>query len=191
MNTNNSSLEALIQQRIDADTDFQTNLDSLPDEEKDQALADKKTEVSNTIFEEERQAKAKAEEIAKNQKIRAEKAEAEAKGPKKEEGFSLKDTRALQNVHDDDVDFVTNWAKTNKMEIADAVKDDDVKTVLRAHEEKRKTAEATNTGGGRRGTQGVPAEVLVEKANKGELKDDEMQKAARAVMEQRRAEAKT
>ena len=60
----------------------------------------------------------KAKELAKNQKIRAEKAEQELKALKKapeketpKNDMSLKDIRALSDVHDDDVDSVVDWAK--------------------------------------------------------------------------------
>ena len=109
---------------------------------------------------------------------------------KPEELLSLKDIRALATVHDDDVDFVTSWAKANKMDIDVALKDDDVKNVLSGRAERRKTAEATNTGGGRRGPTGVPDEALIDKANQGDLKDDEMQKAAKAIIEQRKKAAR-
>ena len=56
----------------------------------------------------------------------------EKETPKNE--FSLKDIRALSSVHDDDVDFVTSWAKVNNIDITDALKNDDVKTVLSGRE---------------------------------------------------------
>jgi hypothetical protein len=134
--------------------------------------------------------------IGQKVKIRAERDEfrAKAEPPKKEpamqekqsEGFSLKDSRALANVHDDDIDFVVNFANINKISISGAVKNDDVQVILKDHQEKRETAAATNTGGGRRGVSEVPDEVLIDKIKKGELDIDDMPKVARAIMEQRR-----
>jgi hypothetical protein len=124
----------------------------------------------------------KAKDYALNQKIRAEKAESELKKlksqpvkenetPKNE--MSLKDIRALNKVHDDDVDFVVGWAKTHNIEISDAVKDKDVLFVLKGHEEERKTAEAANTAKQPRGSSTVSDEAVLEKAQKGEEVDPE------------------
>jgi len=186
MTTNNSSLDALIQQKIDADTDFQANLDSLPDEEKDQALADKKAEVSNTIFEEERQSRAKAEEVAKNQKVRAEKAEAEAKKPKenetpKNEEYSLKDIRALSDVPDDLVDKVVGWARFNKIDIAIAKKSPEMQSAIKIYEEERRSAEAANTNPARKGSS-KSADALLDKleGDPSEIHVDDIQAAVRA-----------
>ena len=168
-----SSLETLIQEKISSDADFQTTLADLSDEEKEQAITEKRKELIEAEFTAKEEAKKKADEIALNQKIRAEKAEQELKKakpagdtepPKKSEGFSLKDIRALNSIHDDDVDFVTNWAKSNNMEIVDAVKHKDVQLVLKGHEEERKSAEASNTGGSRRATSKTTGADLHERA---------------------------
>lgn len=137
---------------------------------------------------------AKAQEYAKNQKIRAEKAEQELKALKKapaeketpKNEMSLKDIRALNKVHDDDVDFVTDWARAKKMEIADAVKDKDVQLILRGHEEERKTAEAANVGPAKRGTSKVSDEALLEKLDAGELPEEDIERAVKARIERKK-----
>ena len=117
----------------------------------------------------------KAKELAENYKVRAEKAEALAKSlkPKVEEKetpkneMSLKDIRALQDVHDDDVDFVVNWAKANNKTIAEARKDKDVQYVLSGHAEERKTAEAANVGTGRKAVSKTSGDDLLQEAMSG------------------------
>ena len=89
------------------------------------------------------------------------------------EGMSLKDIRALQDVHDDDVDFVTNWAKANNTDIATARKNKDVQYILNGHAEERRTAEAANTGGSRRTTSNVSDESLIADAMEGKFPETE------------------
>lgn len=125
----------------------------------------------------------KAEELAKNQKIRAEKAEAEAKKlkvvqpteketPKNE--LSLKDIRALQDVHDEDVDEVVEFAKFKGISIAEAKKHPAVQSLLRTKEEERKSADAANTGGGRRATSKTTGADLHERAmTKNDIPENE------------------
>lgn len=123
---------------------------------------------------------AKAEELANNYKVRAEKAESKAKEqpPKEtapETGFSLKDALALQNakVHEDDIDQVADYAKFKGITLAEALKDNVVKTMLATSEENRKTAEAANVSTARRGAAKVTDDTLLEKASKGDLPDSE------------------
>jgi len=134
---------------------------------------------------------AKATELANNYKIRAEKAEAESKKakaevepskkpeetitPKKEvetetpkQDYSLQDIRALNDVHDDDVETVTEWAKFKGISIAEAKKTPEITTLLRENTEERKTAEATNTGGGKRGSTKSTSKQILDKIHKGE-----------------------
>lgn len=178
-----SSLETSIQQKLEADTDFQTSLTDLSDEDKQTAIQTKKSELLETevaSLKEKADKATKAEEIAFNQRIRAEKAEKELKNSKpagestpKQDGLSLKDVRALNGVHDDDVDFITNWAKANNVEIADAVKNSDVQLILKGHEEQRKIADATNTGTSKRSSAKLADDVLLSNASKGILPDSD------------------
>ena len=176
-------IHALVEEKINSDADFQASLEEMSDEDKETAISEKRSELIKAEADALEQAKIKAEEIAKNQKIRAEKAEQEAKKnkpvegeepPKKDEsGVSLKDVRALQNVHDDDVDFVVNWAKANNMEIAEAIKSKDVQYVLEGHKEERKTADTTSVESGGKRPSKASAEDLLSKAQQGDLPDDD------------------
>lgn len=95
----------------------------------------------------------KAEEIAKNQRIRAEKAEQELKALKKpvqteketpkNDNISFRDIRALQDVADEDVDEVINFAKFKGISIAEAKASPVIQTLLKTNTETRKTAQAT------------------------------------------------
>ncbi len=136
----------------------------------------------------------KAEELAKNQKIRAEKAEAEAKKlkvvqpketetPKNEKSdYTLQDIRALSDVHDEDVEEVVRIAKLYNITISEAKKLPLTQTLLKQKTEERTTAQATNTGGGRRGTSKVTGEDLLEKFNQGQVpeKDEDIDKMIEA-----------
>ena len=141
-----------------------------------------------------------------NMRIRAEKAEEEAKKakeatPPKTEGeetpkkpaeeetpknlpYSLKDIRALNKVHDEDVERVEKFAKSEDISIPEALENDDLKAILRDREEKRATADASNTGKGRRGTSKVSGKELLRKfkVSEGELpeSDEEIEALAEA-----------
>lgn len=67
-----ANLNALVEEKINSDTDFQATLEDMSEEDKSQAIADKSKELIDAEY-------SKAEELANNQKIRAEKAEALAK----------------------------------------------------------------------------------------------------------------
>ena len=170
-------IHALVEKKLSEDTDFQATLADMSEEDQAQAIADKKTELIDAEY-------SKAEELANNQKIRAEKAEALAKqlkikpeekpeSPKTPEPMSLKDIRALQDVHDDDVDEVVEYAKFKGVSIAEAKKSPVIQAHLRTKEEERATAQATNTGGGKRTTSKNTPEAILERAESGQLPEDD------------------
>ncbi len=92
--------------------------------------------------------------------------------------YTLKDTKALIDVHDDDVDEITDYAKYKGISIAEAKKTGHIKTYLSEQKEVRKTSDATNTGGGKRGTSKISGDNALDKmrSNK-ELTDEEMNAA--------------
>jgi len=125
---------------------------------------------------EEAEKRQKAETLANNYKIRAEKAEKAVKAPQepKTEGLTSKDTIALINakVHEEDIDEVVEYARFKKISIADALKSSVVRASLSERSEQRSTAEATNTGR-TRGSARVSPEALLGKAQKtGEIPDN-------------------
>lgn len=121
---------------------------------------------------------AKAEELAKNYKIRAEKAEKKSEKteikPKTQE-ISPIDVYALMqaNVAQEDIPEVQDYAKMKGISLADALKTDVVKTILADATEKRKTAEATNTGTARRSNSKTTDEGLLNAARKGQMPESD------------------
>jgi hypothetical protein len=95
---------------------------------------------------------AKAEELANNYKVRAEKAEKRIKeappapvpSEDKEVSLTLKDQIFLSkaDIHEDDIEDVLDWAKTKKVSVSEAYKQ--FKPMLEVRSEERKTAETSN-----------------------------------------------
>lgn len=119
----------------------------------------------------------KATQLANNYKIRAEKAERLAKEGKVEKqapiagDMSQNDMFAIlkADVHEDDIERVQRFAKSEGLSIKDALKSDELKAILALKEEQRKSASASNVGASKRGTGKVTSESLLEKARKGEM----------------------
>lgn len=146
----------------------------------------------------ERDARLKAEEVAKNQRIRAEKAEKLAKSSTKEEvkaeaaqGMTTRDVIALTkaNIHEDDISEVEEYAKFKNISVADALKSSVVKTLIKEKEEMRKTANVANTSNARRSQVRPTGQDLIAKAVKGETVDD-IEALAQARMEARKNASK-
>src|SRR3990167_2322035 len=97
----------------------------------------------------------------------------EEKTETKSEPLSLKDIRALQDVHDDDVDQITEYAKFKNISVAEAKKLPEMQALLRTKQEERETAQATNTGGGKRATSKNTPEAILERAESGQLPEDD------------------
>lgn len=127
----------------------------------------------------------KAEELANNYKIRAEKAEKAAKGtptqevPVAKSDLSPMDIYALMDakVPQEDISEVTVLAKAYGVPVSEALKLDSVKATLAYKAETRKTAQATAVGASRRSSTKVSDEVILENASKGRLpqSDDEIE----------------
>lgn len=174
-------LDTLVQEKIEADADFQEEIALLKDEERETKLEEKRKEVLSLEFER----LAKAEELAKNYKTRAEKAEAEAKKQKHAAGdqpetptkegnrddLTSKDLFALMkaNVHEDDVDEIVEYARYKKISVAEALKAPVIATTLEKNEEARKVADATNTRSNRSTRKTTTDAELLNRAAKGEI----------------------
>lgn len=122
----------------------------------------------------------KEKERAENQKIRAEKAEKLAKSIKTTDSqtsvkgdLSLKDIKVLQDVHEEDIEDIIEYAKFKNISLAEAKKSTVIQSLLKDKEEQRTVANAANTGGSKRGSGKVPDDVLLSKASKGELPDND------------------
>jgi hypothetical protein len=137
----------------------------------------------------------KQAELAKNYKIRAERAEKKLKETSKSSmevksevnlsGYSLQDLRALQGVHDDDVEKIVKWAKNEGITIAEAKKDPIMKTYLKEREEERATSEATSVKNKQRGVHKTSGDEILHRVEKGEIleSDEEIELLARARFE--------
>lgn len=124
----------------------------------------------------------KLEEIARNQKIRAEKAEKEVKEAKellktsskpetKKEDLSTSDLYALMSakVPQEDVEEVVKAAKLLGKTVQEALKDETLKTILERRDSFRKTADASNTKSTRPGAKTITDSDLLANASKGEF----------------------
>lgn len=146
----------------------------------------------------------KYKELAHNYKIRAEKAERGSKETKDEpkkanptkpntktDDFSTKDMYSLikADIPEEDFERVGNYAKLNKISIADALKDEDLQIILKRQAEKRETAKAANMGQRRTGNQKVSDQKLLEDAQKGNLpeNEDDIERLAKARIAARKA----
>ncbi len=168
-------LKKVVDERLASDNDFNTRI-------KDMTDADKATEISKRRDEISGEEWAKADKIAKDQKLRAEKAEQERDtfkndprlkpvddNGKKGGELSQDDMYRLTSagVHPDDVAEVQRLGKIGKdgkeMTIAEALKDPLTQSILASRTEQRKTAGAQDRGGGRGGGGGQSdAEFLAE-----------------------------
>lgn len=151
-------------------------------EEEAELELDLSEETPEESVEELRQKLAKAEEVANNQRIRAEKAEAktkevkpQAKKENKDEALSQTDLIAIikADVAEEDIPEIREVATIKGISVAEALKSPIVKAILAEKAEQRATAEATNVGTVRRGHSAVTPATVLDKARKGELPDSE------------------
>lgn len=111
--------------------------------------------------------------------------------PVKDSDITLTELHSLlkANVPEEDTNEVRLYARSHGIDITTALKTEEVKAILRIKEEIRRTAEASATGGGRRGVSKPTNDELLEKAQTGEV--DIAQNAtaiAKARLEARKAE---
>ena len=187
-----TELESKIQATVEADTEFQTSLVDLPEEEKTQKIDARKSEEFNkelTTLKEGSEKATKAQELADSYKVRAEKAEAALKGTAPStapsQDLSSKDILYLSkaDIHVDDFDEVVEMAKSRKWDIKKA--HEYMKPILEMRGEERKTAQATQTGASRKPSHEQSGETLLARAMKsGEVPetDEGMQALAKARM---------
>lgn len=97
--------------------------------------------------------------------------------------LSVKDIKALQDVHEEDVDDILDYAKFKKITIAEAKNAPTIKSLLKVRQEERKTAEATSVTTQKRGSSANTAEVLLNRVEKQEeMSPEEMRQAAKAIV---------
>jgi len=147
----------------------------LPDDTEEQEQPEYEQEES---IEEIKARLAKAEEVAQNQKIRAEKAEAEAKAkkePVRTGNLTLNagDLMAIKNadIDPEGMDIVEKYARDNNLSLREAIAHPHVKAILSVEKELKTTAIAANVEGVRRGTIKVSDDTLLKNADAGKLPD--------------------
>lgn len=122
----------------------------------------------------------KAEDALK--KIKADKAETsesnlpvkKTKAAQAEVGLTPMDAIILGKAditEQQDIEEVVKWANYNKISVAKALKDKTLLTILNERKEERQTAEATHTGGGRRGSRAPSADEVNDNASQGKFPD--------------------
>ena len=150
------------------------------------------SEVTAEELAELRRKAALADELEpKNKQLfeRLKKAEsAKTKVPSNEDGLSTKDVLYLAkaDIHAEDVDEVLDYAKKMKVTVAEAHKF--YKPILTERTEERRTANASHTKGGARGTSKVSGDELLRKAEQtGEVPEsaEGLQNLFAARMERR------
>lgn len=119
----------------------------------------------------------KAEELAKNYKIRAEKAEKKKplETQKSTTSPSIEDTFALMkaNIAEEDISDVKEYAQFKGISIAEALKTSAVRSILAEKEEQRTVAQATNTGSSKRSSGKLSDEALIANAQKGQIPESD------------------
>ena len=187
MSTENTGvdLDTLIQTKIEEDTEFQTSLSDLNDEERESAVETRRNEVLKEIA----LTSAKNEELAKNYKTRAEKAEAERKEKKETtDSLDIKDTIYLgkADIHDDDLDEVLDYARNMKVSVREA--HEHYKPILADRNDERRTAQATQTKSPRGITKNSGEDTLRKAESTGEVPESEkeMEAMLQARLERRR-----
>jgi hypothetical protein len=151
------------------------------------------TETTENTEEVDVEALKKENETLKAQKEhwreKAEKVAEKEKGTAKATTDTLtpKDYLALteNGVKSEDFDEIIRVAGLLEKTVSDALQDNVLKTILKTRQEERATAQATQTGGGSRGVKSASPEVLLQKAESGEVSEDDIEKLTQARMEQR------
>lgn len=107
----------------------------------------------------------------------------------KSDSLSTKDLYLLMEakVPADDIAEVEEYAKLKKISIGEALKSNVIKSILADKEEQRNVANATNVGNTKRSSSKLSDDVLLERASKGQLPDnDEDLKRFIAIRRQKR-----
>lgn len=183
MNTETGSLETLIQEKIDTDTDFQDSLTDLSEDEQAEAIEEKRKELVTSEYASLKESSEKHKELADNYKVRAEKAEDKAKKgdttPNKDDETSKKDEDSLSTtdiyalvkaeVPEEDVEEVLKASKLLGKSIAESLKDDVVISILATKQEQRDTVKATSTDNKRSTTKKISGAEVLKKMSTGEM----------------------
>jgi len=138
----------LVDEKISDDADFQAELDTLTDEEKETKLQEKKAELIKQEYSEIAKKAKKDAELANNYKIRAEKAEGEIKKTPKQEvktndpQLSEELKLIARGLSDEAIEQAKVIAKGKGIALTEAIKDPLFDIYQKDAEEKRKKEDA-------------------------------------------------
>lgn len=109
----------------------------------------------------------------------------DSKESTKSPSMDLKDIRALQDVHDDDIEEVIEFSKYKKISVAEAKRHPAVQSLLKVRSEERASALAASTATSKRGSKANSSEnILTKVKNQEDMSDEEMQMAVQATINQ-------
>lgn len=109
----------------------------------------------------------------------------DSKESTKSPSMDLKDIRALQDVHDDDIEEVIEFSKFKKISVAEAKRHPAVQSLLKVRSEERASALAASTTTSKRGSKANSSENILNKVkNQEDMSDEEMQMAVQATIAQ-------
>ena len=106
----------------------------------------------------------------------------DSKESTKSPSMDLKDIRALQDVHDDDIEEVIEFSKYKKISVAEAKRHPAVQSLLKVRSEERASALAASTQVSRRNKANSSETVLTKVKNQEDMSDEEMQMAVQATL---------
>lgn len=108
----------------------------------------------------------------------------DSKESTKSPSMDIKDIRALQDVHDDDIEEVVEFSKFKKISIADAKRNPAIQSLLKTRAEERASALAASTQVSRRNKANSSENILNKVKNQEDMSDEEMQMAVQATINQ-------
>lgn len=106
----------------------------------------------------------------------------DSKESTKSPSMDLKDIRALQDVHDDDIEEVIEFSKYKKISVAEAKRHPAVQSLLKTRIEERASALAASTQVSRRNNANSSGAILNKVKNQEDMSDEEMQLAVQATL---------
>ena len=106
----------------------------------------------------------------------------DSKESAKSPNMDLKDIRALQDVHDDDIEEVIEFSKFKKISVAEAKRHPTVQSLLKTRVEERASALAASTQVSRRNNANSSGAILNKVKNQEDMSDEEMQLAVQATL---------
>lgn len=169
----NGELDAVVQAKIDGDTDFIESIANLSDEDKTTAINEKREEIIKEEWKNLTEFAKTRDQVAKDKEAWAKKLEKDKKDKPTPQGDDLspKDWMYLAkaDVHDDDIDRVVKFSKLEGITVQEALKHSDLKAIISSRAEARKSAEAISVKPSSRGAQKPNPEVIVAEAAKGKI----------------------